>query len=170
MSQSTSEEIVNALATEIGPDASYFRAESERLYLSGIEIATLIGTGVLLSFCVGLFEGVKKGVTKHAEKLGEDLVDSFVKRLKTLLERVSSIKPHKTDELLHEVDAVYHELDGIVLSQDVVEVVVDNSSELYSYEVQEVTRYLQQVGFPEGEALERAEILVVLIQREWHSR
>jgi len=87
-----------------------------------------------------------------------------------LLERVSSIKPHKTDELLHEVDAVYHELDGIVLSQDVVEVVVDNSSELYSYEVQEVTRYLQQVGFPEGEALERAEILVVLIQREWHSR
>ncbi len=168
MNQSVTEEIVDALAVEIGPDASYFRTESERLYLSGVEIASLIGTGIFASFCVGLFEGIKKGVNKHAEKLGEDLVDLFVDKLKILLKRISSIKAEKLDELSHEVKDIHQQLDEIVLSKNVMEVVTKDSEELYPYEIKEVSRYLREVGFPEDEASERAEILVILIQREWH--
>lgn len=167
MNHSIVENIVDSLALEIGPDASYYRTESERLYLSGIEIATVVATGVFISFCIGFFEGIRKGISKHAEKLGEDLVDSSIDRLKVLLAEINEAN-QKKQEPYHIAQQTHSKVNNIITSENVLRLDLEKSKEFYPYELQEVAAYLRKVGFPEDEVLERAEVLIVLVQSEWN--
>jgi hypothetical protein len=73
--------IIGAISIEIGIDASYYRKDKTRLYLSGVEIAMIIASGVFGSFLTGMLKGVQKRLSKYGENFGERLVDEFIDRI-----------------------------------------------------------------------------------------
>jgi len=161
-----SKDVVNALAAEIGPDAAYYRQEKDRLYLSGIEIATIIGTGVLISFCLGLFEGIKKGLSKQGEKLGEKLVNLSVEKLKGLLSEVDQVDTQKPEAIPNRLQEIHSQLDEAVDVPELIGAAGDEDPALHALEVHQIEYYLKRIGFPRDDASRRAEVLVVRIRRE----
>jgi hypothetical protein len=168
MSSITSEDLVAALVPEITFEAAHFRKESDRLYLSGFEIAALIGTGVVVSFLTGLFSGIKSGVNKHAHRLGEAIVDAGVAQLGRLLDRLGNIDAQRDDEIHTEIQRVQKELDEILEMPGLEDAASDDRIEVYQLESQEVAYYLERIGYPEEGRFERAERMVVRIRKEWY--
>ncbi|MGB3786468.1 MAG: hypothetical protein WA949_00560 [Phormidesmis sp.] len=166
MIDSISKDIVYSLAAEIGPDAAYYRKESDRLYLSGIEIATVIGTGVFISFCMGLVEGIKKGFHKQGEILGENLVDSLVEKLRALLDEVRQIDPQHPGVVKSKLENIHAQVDSTINQPNLLASIISEAPAIHALEVKEIAFYLKESGFPEDEVEQRAELLVVRIRRE----
>jgi hypothetical protein len=168
MSSISSEDLVASLVPEMSFEASHYRKETDRLYLSGFEIAALIGTGVVVSFLSGLFDGIKRGINKHADKFGEAIVDGTVARLKGLIKKLGSIDDQRTDDIRSEVQGVQEDLDEILAMPGLEDAAGVDSVEVYQLEVHEITHYLEQVRYPEEGRVERAERMVARIRKEWH--
>lgn len=163
----SSADIIANLTSEIGVESAYHRKEEDRLYLTGIEIAMIVATGVLTSFFVGLFEGVKKGVAKHSEKIGEHLVDTLLERLRGIRKQVTEIDAENVKEAVAKVRECQRRLDNIINEPLLEDLVNAESDELRRLEMNEVRLYLKEVGFPEDAVTDRAERLVLQIHIEW---
>jgi len=169
MAKRESSFIVANLTSEIGIDASYYRKEHDRLYFSGIEIATILGTGVLSSVLIGFLNGIKKSIEEHAEQLGKDLMDSLIERLKRIREKVRAIDASDPEVAMKQVKGQQRELDDIINLPTVESLAMDESEDLKKAQVLEVLSYLRDVGYPPDMLEERAEHLVVRVQREWRA-
>src|ERR1700747_1130112 len=90
--------VISDLADDIGVEASYFRREEDRLYLTGIEIVLLVATGGFSNFLTGILNGAKKSARK-VWRTYEQAMDELVKRADLLRSKIQSIESAKTQQL-----------------------------------------------------------------------
>lgn len=160
MSAFASKEAANRLTAEIGPDASFLRTEKDRLYLSGFEIAGIIATGVIVSFCKGVFEGIKKRIGEYGEKLGEKTVDFVAAKVKALLGQVERIDTKNPEAIPEQLAPIYTEIDQLLQDTALSSILDSSYEELNTEIVAEVKEYLFHVGYPDDIVEERAIYLV----------
>jgi hypothetical protein len=158
--------IIAKLTSEIGIDSSYYREEPDRLYLSGVEIATIIGTGVFSSFVIGYLDGIRKGIVKHSVELGEKTVDKFVELLVRIREKIKAIDESKPQLAMKQAKECQQEIDEVINHHDFDGLEADGSESLRSSEISEIVVYLKVVGYPPDKVEERAERLADLIKQE----
>lgn len=167
MQRISSPDIAEALVSEIATDASHFRTEKDRLYLSGIEIALIIATGALNSFVLGLFEGVKKGIQKQGEELGQHIIERLISRLRSIGSKIIGIDAQKGDEVLDELKQHQADIDEVINDPAVRKAVARLLAVQQSTAVDEVQEFLKKVGYPQDTVQERAEQLTARILLEW---
>jgi len=166
-SRKSSTEIIGVLTGEIGVDASYVRKEQDRLYLTGIEIALIVATGVLSSFLMGLFEGLKKGAKEQGEKIGKELIDSIFEKLRGITEKARKIEFTKKVEAAAQAKALQDQLDEVINDPRLKFLKRSVLDEFHVSIVAEVSIHLRQTGFPEHVVKERAERLVQRLVEVW---
>jgi hypothetical protein len=161
--------IVSHLASDIGVDASHFRKERDRLYITGIEIAILIAVGVLTSFLTGLFNGVKKRLNQYGEVLGEQLVDEILGQLTGISDRLAKIDPQESEAAKKDLDEIRSELDTIFNRPELDKLTAAQLQDLRDMACDEVKSYLRRNGFPEATAVDDAQILSDRVIDDWTS-
>jgi hypothetical protein len=167
MQRISTSEIAEALVSEISTDASHFRKEEDRLYLSGIEIALIIATGALNSFVLGLFEGARKGIQKQGEELARHLVEGLISRLKAIGSKIVHIEAKKGDEVLGELKKIQTEIDDVINESAVRKETTRLLQDQQARALDEMKDFLKKVGYPQDTIQERAEQLVARLLSEW---
>ena len=176
MEISISRDLAYAVADEIGADVAYFRTRQgpskDRLYITGIEIAVLVGTTVLTSFCLGFVKRVSEEV---GEELGSLTAEHVMDQLKKVYERLRGIDTETDDKSAKDIARECQiELDEIIKNElprlDPDREIAEYLEVTHEYEILEVKTYLIESGFPEEKASQYAERSTVLIRREWASR
>lgn len=157
--------IVGAVAADIGSDAAYVRRNKKRLYLTGIEIAALVATGVLTSFLIGVFTGVKKRVGEVGEGVGEAAVDAALERLFGIQTRAKQETDDTKEDLVSVVTELKAELSEVTRQPVYQEIHIH--FHLHSSEASDqVALYLADIGYPSDVAAARSRQLVERIERE----
>lgn len=157
--------LVGAIAADIGSDAAYVRKDKKRLYLTGIEIAALVATGVLTSFLIGVFNGVKKRVEEIGEGVGARAVDIALERLTGIQTRTKEEADDSKEDLVAAVSELKTELAEITRQPIYQEMHVH--FHLHSAQASdEVALYLKDIGYPPDAVVPRSRQLVTRIERE----
>lgn len=157
--------IVGSVAADIGSDAAYVRKDKKRLYLTGIEIAALVATGVLTSFLIGVFTGVKKRVSEVGEGVGGAAVDAALERLFGIQARTKDEADDSKEDLVAAVSELKAELSEITRQPVYQEIHI--YFHLHSAEASDqVALYLKDIGYPPDAAVPRSRQLVDRIEKE----
>lgn len=153
-------EIVNDLASELGPQASFLRKEEDRLYLSGIEIALVIASGILASFLAGVVKGIQSALKAKGEKLGQEIVDYALKRLETLIDNVSNLSDGNTEQ---ETERTQSELQQL-MDSFAEKGLLDDATTAVPQVTEQIVLYLSKIGFPSDsvEEVTRQSVVIVL--------
>jgi hypothetical protein len=167
MQRISTPDIAEALVSEISTDASHFRTEKDRLYLSGIEVALIIATGALNSFILGLLEGAKKGIQKQGDQLGRQIVEGLIHRLRSIANKIIHIDAQKGDEVLDELKEHQADIDEIINDPAVRKEATPLLHEGRSIALDEMQGFLKKIGYPQDIVQERAQQLAARILSEW---
>jgi hypothetical protein len=156
--------IIDDLASDLGTDTQYFRRDEDKLYLSGIEIALVVATGLVTSYLIGIYRGAKKRVGEIGEKTGAKLVDETVEKLMRLRDRVLGVKADKAKEVFPEVRAIQADLaDTIDLSETRALLEQSTDQEIVLIEIR---AYLTRIGYPSDIREERAHEFVARLRQD----
>lgn len=159
--------IADDLAADIGAiDASHYRKDADRLYLSGFEIALVVATGVITSFAIGVFKGIKGKAEKYGIQIGEKLVDSAVAKLGALRHELKTIDAQNSGQIVPQVQKIQDEVASIVDGTEFRKLAPIQENEIARVEVEEVTLYLREVGYPEDTIDTQAQYLTLRVRTQ----
>ena len=147
---------------ELGADVSAYRPLGDRLYLSGIEIATLLACGVLSTFCIALIKGFGAEIGK---KLGGYAADQLLQRLSAMRKGTHELSTESADELRKQTEVWHTEIREILQELPNLPVGLESreSEALRRTATAEVEAYLLTSGFPQIIAQKHAERIVLRI-------
>ncbi len=153
-------ELTEQLAFEVSTDAAYLRGEKERLYFSGLEIASMFALGVLGSFLAGVVESARKAIVKKGDQVGTLAIDALAAKIETIGKRLTSARNMNKQDASDLVDDAKVQLERVatdpVLEMDLARQ-IDKPDE---HVMISVSRYLQVVGYSTHDANDRATVLV----------
>jgi hypothetical protein len=153
-------ELTEQLAFEISTDAAYLRGDRERLYMSGLEIASMVALGVLGAFLEGVVKGAREAIVKQGEKVGTMAVDAIAAKIDGLVKRLTSARNLSKKEAIEVVDDTKLQLEQVArepaLQPELARQIDSPSPEV----LLEVSQYLQVIGYSVRDANDRAMVLV----------
>lgn len=161
-----SDELVDLVAVEIGADISYARFRDgdpgDVNYLTGIEIAILVGTGVLSSYLLGV---VKGAAGKLGEKTGGLIADKIIDKLKQIRNRVDAANVQDSQAAMETAKSQQLELDNLI--REMPPQLAASAAEPSSREeIIEISTYLVHWGFPDDKSVVVAERIASRIRTE----
>lgn len=161
--------IIDDLAPDLSMDASYYRKDTDKLYLSGYDIASLVATGIVTSFIVGVYKGVKDKIGTYGEKFGAHVTQQVIDGLHKICDQLNGLRTSGAMDVLPKIQTLRSDLDLLVPADDVKYLLTnDNNSEAsVIIELAEVKIYLKNIGYPDYLIPERANELVVRLRREF---
>ena len=154
-------DLVDDVALGLGPEAPYFREKSDRLYLSGVEIALAIAVGLTSSYLSGLYKGAKKKLASRGEADGEHLVDAALRRLTEIRNKITGARTAPDASQL--ISQAQHELIESASIDEMKALAADADNSLV---LEEVKAFLIEVGYPHDLVSARAPELVEEIRSE----
>jgi hypothetical protein len=161
--------IIDDLAPDLSMDTSYYRRDTDKLYLSGYEIASLIATGIVTSFIFGVYKGVKDKVGALGERFGAHVTEQVIDGLMKIRDRLNGLHSEGSMDILPRIQNVRNDLDLLVPVGDIQHLLnIDRDNEqTITIELEEVKTYLERIGYPDYLVSDRAKELVVRLRREF---
>jgi sugar-specific transcriptional regulator TrmB len=164
-----SENLARVAYRQLGDDVLQVRLttdEADRRYLTGIEIALIIGTQIVIQFWKGFVKGAKKRIRASGERAGEQAASLIFDQLDKTLERWRSLPERELPDFARDTAK---ELDTAVQRE-----VADLSDADFSKrlgdtrkdQTESIASYLRGLGFSVEEADAHADEIVRKLQLE----
>lgn len=164
-----SESLARVAYRQLGNDILQVRLatdEEDRRFLTGIEVALIIGTQILIQFWKGFTKGAKKRIRASGERAGEQAASLVFDPLDKALEHWRTLPEKELPDLARETAT---QLDRVVEDE-----VTDLSAPEFSRRLdatradqeESIASYLRSLGFSVEAAATHAGEIVAKLQRE----
>lgn len=167
--QSDSESLARVAYRQMGDDLLQVRLttdEKDRRYLTGIEIALIIGTQIVIQFWKGFLKGVQKRAQASGERAGEQAASLVFDHLDKTLERWRSLPEKELPTLAHdtakEIDTAVQREVADLSDADFAKRLDDTRKE----QLESIAAYLRSLGFSAEDADAHADEIVRKLQLE----
>lgn len=164
-----SESLARVAYRQLGGDVLQIRladSDEDRRFFTGIEVALIIGTQIVIQFWKGFTKGAKKRIRASGERAGEQVASLAFDRLDKALERWRSLPEKELPELARDTarkldEAVQDEVSGL------------SATEFSEYldatradQTEAIASYLRGLGFSADEASGHADRIAAKLKRE----
>jgi hypothetical protein len=164
------DELIRAAYRSLGPEVLQARlagsVESDRRYLTGIEVALIVGTQIVIQFWIGFANGAKKRLQESGERAGTQAASLLLDRLDEWLSRwrgwPEEELPERAREARHQLDAAVTDVVADLSPADIDSALDATRDE----QTLRVTAYLESLSFPPDEAEAHARRVIERLRRK----
>jgi|GEM_PF-6756491 hypothetical protein len=157
-----SHELTMVIIEEIGADIEYIRPQDENLYFTGIDVAMITATQLLVPLFVAYFKAFSAELKSKAKAKGKEHAKLLIQKLEDLAKRFKEVGFKNKEEMNKITSEAKEEIDKCIKS---VPSLKGNLLLDYSY-IKIMERELIKAGFEQNSAKEHAKNIITKLNKK----